>query len=109
MPIDLFFFFKQKTAYEISSRDWSSDVCSSISPLNAIAPSTRGRRSGDGRSTTSGAVSSSRSEERRVGKECVSLCRCRWWRCELKKKIIKSRKRWKDRSRGYEYCYDYCR
>ena len=24
-----FFFFKQKTAYEISSRDWSSDVCSS--------------------------------------------------------------------------------
>src|SRR5216110_1557910 len=23
------FFFKQKTAYEISSRDWSSDVCSS--------------------------------------------------------------------------------
>src|ERR1044071_10003630 len=25
----LFFFFKQKTAYEISTRDWSSDVCSS--------------------------------------------------------------------------------
>src|SRR5216110_1763207 len=25
----LFFFFTQKTAYEISSRDWSSDVCSS--------------------------------------------------------------------------------
>src|SRR5216110_543258 len=24
-----FFFFKQKTAYELSSRDWSSDVCSS--------------------------------------------------------------------------------
>ena len=24
-----FFFFKQKTAYEIVSRDWSSDVCSS--------------------------------------------------------------------------------
>ena len=24
-----FFFFKQKTAYEISHRDWSSDVCSS--------------------------------------------------------------------------------
>src|SRR5213594_4089967 len=24
-----FFFFKQKTAYEISVRDWSSDVCSS--------------------------------------------------------------------------------
>src|ERR1043166_10226821 len=24
-----FFFFKQKTAYEIPKRDWSSDVCSS--------------------------------------------------------------------------------
>src|SRR6059058_2334290 len=24
-----FFFFKQKTAYEMSLRDWSSDVCSS--------------------------------------------------------------------------------
>ena len=24
-----FFFFKQKTAYEIVSRDWSSEVCSS--------------------------------------------------------------------------------
>src|SRR5213594_3522248 len=27
--IYVFFFFKQKTAYEISVRDWSSDVCSS--------------------------------------------------------------------------------
>src|SRR6187431_2358390 len=25
----VFFFFKQKTAYEITVRDWSSDVCSS--------------------------------------------------------------------------------
>ena len=25
----LFFFFKQKTAYEIVDCDWSSDVCSS--------------------------------------------------------------------------------
>ena len=25
----LFFFFKQKTAYEIKECDWSSDVCSS--------------------------------------------------------------------------------
>src|SRR3546814_9093864 len=25
----LFFFFKQKTAYEMRIRDWSSDVCSS--------------------------------------------------------------------------------
>src|SRR3546814_2736985 len=27
--IDLFFFFKQKTAYELRISDWSSDVCSS--------------------------------------------------------------------------------
>src|SRR5213075_3440558 len=27
--LSLFFFFKQKTAYEITRRDWSSDVCSS--------------------------------------------------------------------------------
>src|SRR3546814_5232369 len=26
---DLFFFFKQKTAYEMRISDWSSDVCSS--------------------------------------------------------------------------------
>ena len=31
MEIDVlfFFFFKQKTAYEIGTGDWSSDVCSS--------------------------------------------------------------------------------
>src|SRR3546814_2492976 len=27
--IDFFFFFKQKTAYEMRISDWSSDVCSS--------------------------------------------------------------------------------
>src|SRR3546814_2158217 len=27
--MDLFFFFKQKTAYEMRISDWSSDVCSS--------------------------------------------------------------------------------
>src|SRR3546814_15057713 len=27
-----------------------------------------------------------RSEERRVGKECVSTCRSRWWRYHYKKK-----------------------
>ena len=26
---DMFFFFKQKTAYEMRESDWSSDVCSS--------------------------------------------------------------------------------
>ena len=29
LALMLFFFFKQKTAYEIGTGDWSSDVCSS--------------------------------------------------------------------------------
>src|SRR3546814_5430717 len=29
MSLSLFFFFKQKTAYEMRISDWSSDVCSS--------------------------------------------------------------------------------
>ena len=29
MIVSFFFFFKQKTAYEIKECDWSSDVCSS--------------------------------------------------------------------------------
>src|SRR5213082_3205623 len=33
----VFFFFKQKTAYEIVSGDWSSDVCSSDLPLESLA------------------------------------------------------------------------
>src|ERR1044071_9373026 len=30
--LSIVFFFKQKTAYELSTRDWSSDVCSSDLP-----------------------------------------------------------------------------
>src|SRR3546814_5588666 len=43
-----FFFFKQKTAYEMRISDWSSDVCSSdlIDPFRASAPG-RHRRPGD--------------------------------------------------------------
>jgi len=29
-------FFKQKTAYEIRPRDWSSDVCSSDLEINPV-------------------------------------------------------------------------
>src|SRR3546814_2452780 len=85
------FFFKQKTAYEMRISDWSSDVCSSDL---LIGGSSRGRRwketaalrfagrlwrcwrapSGAG----GGGRQHDRSEERRVGKECVSTCRSRW-------------------------------
>src|SRR3546814_10098408 len=34
----LFFFFKQKTAYEMRISDWSSDVCSSDLDVMALTP-----------------------------------------------------------------------
>src|SRR3546814_1620300 len=34
----LFFFFKQKTAYEMRISDWSSDVCSSDLKVLIVAP-----------------------------------------------------------------------
>src|SRR3546814_13941116 len=39
----LFFFFKQKTAYEMRISDWSSDVCSSDLPPEKGAPGYRER------------------------------------------------------------------
>src|SRR3546814_7479081 len=84
----LFFFFKQKTAYEMRISDWSSDVCSSD-----LRPSARKswRNRGNAWPLDSEHVAIShpcgwkaacrtqdRSEERRVGKECVSTCRYRW-------------------------------
>src|SRR3546814_6861950 len=85
----VFFFFKQKTAYEMRISDWSSDVCSSdlscghtrdyrppdherFLPKNS-APRTRGRPR-----IACGARGRDRSEERRVGKEGVGTCRSRW-------------------------------
>src|SRR3546814_5041768 len=109
-----FFFFKQKTAYEMRISDWSSDVCSS--DLLAVV---RGRHThaclcaredGAGYSERTSEPDAGRwrqgycrrragprrhlyspnadgcvlqyirSEERRVGKECVSTCRSRWSR-----------------------------
>src|SRR3546814_8088682 len=89
-----FFFFKQKTAYEMRISDWSSDVCSSdlritrpidARPLavpdgeHAILVGLRDRsqhlRAPHRRG---GKILVHRSEERRVGKECVRTCRSRW-------------------------------
>ena len=80
-----FFFFKQKTAYEIVSRDWSSDVCSSdlgslliqrfgsilMVFLPCICICNQYLMISN---TFLMLVVVSRSEERRVGKEC----RSRW-------------------------------
>src|SRR3546814_6134266 len=43
MFVRIFFFFKQKTAYEMRISDWSSDVCSSDLPKIAIGRSRTGR------------------------------------------------------------------
>src|SRR3546814_7520715 len=82
------FFFKQKTAYEMRISDWSSDVCSSDLEFCSRddnynmdigghhGPSLPGSKNPMyGRKHSD---ESKRSEERRVGKECVSTCRSRW-------------------------------
>src|SRR3546814_7033119 len=111
----VFFFFKQKTAYEMRISDWSSDVCCSDlvdemhhrqvegfgqideagdlvccigRPAAAIVigiagedrhrPAVQPRQAGDHRAAVHAAHLEERSEERRVGKECVSTCRSRW-------------------------------
>src|SRR3546814_5853385 len=95
-----FFCFKQKTAYEMRISDWSSDVCSSdlttlcdsvrASSTLVIHPKPRSfnGRTQDSQSCNRGSIplrgtiyinqEEKRSEERRVGKECVSTCRSRW-------------------------------
>src|SRR3546814_7419317 len=87
-----FFFFKQKTAYEMRISDWSSDVCSSDlavqDAFDGKLEISQKRRAGlaalrDLPAITKDGVSielmiNARSEERRVGKECVSTCRSRW-------------------------------
>src|SRR3546814_1880336 len=103
-----FFFFKQKTAYEMRISDWSSDVCSSdlmrssagviqeqanlaLTDLRAVLGVLRDPGTGELLSKPQPGFGDieelidearlagmSRSEERRVGKECVSTCRSRW-------------------------------
>src|SRR3546814_15068259 len=109
----MFFFFKQKTAYEMRISDWSSDVCSSdLGQFGAEFDSVplyqywlRERERGDDTPLQDYAMAwvaarnnkfappladrqriQSRSEERRVGKECVSTCRSRWSAYHYKKK-----------------------
>src|SRR3546814_13295425 len=126
LHVFLFFFFKQKTAYEMRISDWSSDVCSSdlacapkvaaptraanrardsilfllivfdscsghrtrgreaISVRRAPAGCLGGRRCKEKMGPQARSISAesgmvcSRSEESRVGKECVHTCRFRW-------------------------------
>src|SRR3546814_2061999 len=84
----VFFFFKQKTAYEMRISDWSSDVCSS--DLDVLILGYCGGAPAEEPYVMISQVAAAyyfahfliilplRSEERRVGKECVSTCRSRW-------------------------------
>src|SRR3546814_8270243 len=93
-----FFFFKQNTAYEMLISDWSSDVCSSDLRRTPNPTGRTSDRRGSRETSRQGSISpepvggghigrrqrrglgrrGGRSEERRVGKECVSTCRYRW-------------------------------
>src|SRR3546814_1930610 len=73
-----FFFFKQKTAYEMRISDWSSDVCSSDLPHDTPPHSSRYPTPKLMIPHPIPHNRPERSEERRVGKECVSTCRSRW-------------------------------
>src|SRR3546814_4422591 len=99
----VFFFFKQKTAYEMRISDWSSDVCSSdlvedpagsaphrghpeiglffdtfIAPRDIAVHPNADIVCGTTVIRDVSLEVRMRSEERRVGKECVSTCRSRW-------------------------------
>src|SRR5438067_8017098 len=76
-----FFFFSSRRRHTRSKRDWSSDVCSSdlAAPRATDGNFSGGRRAGAGPVSpqenfgcggASGCRRSTRSEERRVGKEC---------------------------------------
>src|SRR3546814_6092688 len=94
-----FFFFNQKTAYEMRISDWSSDVCSSDLRLWCQWPvhealnvqvhfflnkfvvkllTTTILKPRQNLVRAHAKTGATRSEERRVGKECVSTCRSRW-------------------------------
>src|SRR3546814_7887078 len=95
-------FFKQKTAYEMRISDWSSDVCSSDlhrvevdhrvdaggARLQRLGAADLAAVDGHGgivrhvlrleRTDRHPAPGEQRSEDRSVGKECVSTWRSRW-------------------------------
>src|SRR5438105_13423595 len=85
MPLDhnLFFFFSSRRRHTRSTRDWSSDVCSSDLPRSPSSrPPRRTRRTTRTTGRRRRAARTWRSEERRVGKEC----RSRWSPYHEKKK-----------------------
>src|SRR3546814_10907238 len=103
VSVIVLFFFKQKTAYEMRISDWSSDVCSSDLQRESLSRAATWLSQKVIRTEVSDPMSGffavsrkafeealpnhsnvgfkimlDRSEERRVGNECVSTCRSRW-------------------------------
>src|SRR3546814_7523610 len=106
MYLEVFVFLEQKTADELRISDWSSDVCSSdlrasasraacSQAVSSSAPAGVAASKGAASLTSTAGVFARperehvhagpghgdhvfRSEERRVGKECVSTSRSRW-------------------------------
>src|SRR5438105_3423932 len=72
------FFFSSRRRHTSSTRDWSSDVCSSdlclSRPLSRLRHDDVPQRRLSTGGRTSWNSSRQRSEERRVGKECISRC-----------------------------------
>src|SRR3546814_19198413 len=117
----VFFFFKQKTAYEMRISDWSSDVCSSDLfgvldqlrlDLGLLRACKKGRaieavRRQEGRDHLQIVHLEAflRSEERRVGKECVSTCRSRWSPYHSKKNKSKIQEYMNKRNNIYNNLY----
>src|SRR3546814_10201043 len=95
------FLCKQETAYEMRISDWSSDVCSS-DLVDEILQRLLAQCEHEGVAACLAGVAIAlhhpqddhqqvvhrRSEERRVGKECVSTCRSRWSTFHSKKKNL---------------------
>src|SRR6056297_4003634 len=70
-----FFFFQAEDGIRDLRSDWSSDVCSSDLRWAKLRACSRCPRASW---TSAMCWSTAGSEERRVGKECVSTCRSRW-------------------------------
>src|SRR3546814_4672114 len=91
-----FFFFKQKTAYEMRISDWSSDVCSS--DLSRVHRPVKAVRVESARSNAALGADETPCNERRKPHNCVTPCpichckhptHCGHWRSSASDSVIR--------------------